>query len=134
MEEIEPGFYKELFAEDEFYLLDEGGADLKDVCIVLDKKLTAKNELFLGKILNAVKLSLFNTSILYSEHVPSCTELETKVVLIFDETHAEKVDNYAHTKVKEGAMTVLKCDGLDKVATDKALKGKLWGELQKMFL
>ncbi len=131
MEEMETGFYKQLFAEDELYLINVK-QELKNICIVLDKKLNAKNENFLSKILSAVKLSLYNTSILYSENVDKASALETNVVLIFDNDSKENYDKYQ--SVKDGNSTILQCDSLDLIASDKALKGKLWVALQNIFL
>ena len=131
MEEMETGFYKQLFAEDELYLINVK-QELKNICIVLDKKLNAKNENFLSKILSAVKLSLYNTSILYSENIDKASSLETEIVLIFDNESKETYDKYQ--SVKDGNVTVLQCDSLDLIASDKALKGKLWVALQNIFL
>ena len=131
MEEMETGFYKQLFAEDELYLINVK-QELKNICIVLDKKLNAKNENFLSKILSAVKLSLYSTSILYSENIDKASTLETSIVLIFDNDSKETYDKYQ--TVKDGNITVLQCDSLDLIASDKALKGKLWVALQNIFL
>ena len=126
----ELGFYQQLFAEDDLYILEEGN-ELKDTCLVLDKKLSAKNEVFLGKILAAVNQSLFSVSKLHSPSVQDIDGLKTKVALIFDDDAFANIPFYEITKI--GSLSILKANSLDKINADKALKGDLWVQLQKLF-
>ena len=77
------GFYSKLFEEDDLYLIGKQ-PDLKPICIILDVKLSAKNESFLNNVLSAVRLSLSTISILYSSNIESYKDLQTEKVLIFD--------------------------------------------------
>ena len=130
MEQNDLGFYQHLFSDDEIYILEEG-QELKDVCLILDKKLTAKNEDFLTKIMAAVHQSLFSVTQLYSANIEEISTLNTKKILIFDDEIFQDIPLYKITKINN--IEVLKSNSLDALHTNKALKATLWSELQKFF-
>lgn len=133
MEHEDFGFYKHFFEEDEIYLLQESkNNELKDICLILDKKLTAKDELFLSKILVAVHQSLVSVSKLYSQNIDELNTLKTKIVIIFDDEAFLEIPFYSVLEI--GHLKVLKSNSLEKINSEKALKASLWTELQKMFL
>ena len=133
MENENLGFYKHFFGEDEIYLLQEFKNDeLKDICLILDKKLTAKDELFLSKILAAVNQSLVSVSKLYSQNIKDINDLKTKNVIIFDDDAFPEIPFYNLKVINH--LTILKSNSLEKINTEKTLKASLWAELQKVFL
>ena len=133
MEHEDFGFYKHFFEEDEIYLLQElKNNELKDICLILDKKLTAKDELFLSKILVAVHQSLVSVSKLYSQNIDELNTLKTKIVIIFDDEAFLEIPFYSILEI--GHLKVLKSNSLEKINSEKALKASLWTELQKIFL